>query len=183
MTIYKRKLAKNIALLLDNNSKILDVGCDNGSVAKRIMEINPSLKIVGIDIQSRCLSMIPRKMYDGRKIPYPDKSFDIVMAIDVLHHTKDILSLLKEMKRVSKKYILIKDHMIYSFFSRCLISFTDYVANLRYGIRCIFNFLSFKEWDSYFKKAGLRIVEQPKNLKFGFWINERYNPIFKLERM
>lgn len=180
---YKKRLARYITSLCENNSKILDVGCDDGSVAKNIMDSNSSLKIIGIDIQSNSPSKIPRKMYNGKKIPYPSNSFDIVLVIDVLHHTKNILPLLKEIKRVSKKYIIIKDHMVYSKFSKGLISFTDYISNAPYGIKCPFNFPSPQRWNYYFNKLNLRMIEKPKNLNFVFGINERYNPIFKLEKI
>ena len=166
--VYKRRLAEHIASLCDDNSSILDVGCDDGSVAEMIMELNPSLKIKGIDIQANHPSKIPRKIYNGKKIPYPDNSFDIVMVLDVLHHTKDILSILKEIKRVSKKCVIIKDHTTNSIFSRWLISFTDYMSNFPYGIKCTFNFPSSQMWESYFDQLKLKIVHKPKNLNFGF---------------
>lgn len=180
--MYKEKLARYVASLCDDNSSILDVGCDDGTVAEMIMEINPTLKVVGIDIQSNRPSKIPRKIYDGKRIPYPDNSFDAVIVLDVLHHTKDILSLLKEIKRVSRKHIIVKDHMTYGRFSRYLISFADYVSNAPYGITCAFNFPSFQRWSSYFNQLGLKIVKRPRGLSFGLGINERYHPIFKLEK-
>lgn len=180
--VYKKRLAKYITSLCDNNSDILDVGCDDGSVAKMIMEYNPSLKIVGIDIQSNRPSKISRRIYDGKKIPYPSNSFDVVIALDVLHHTKDILPLLREIKRVSKKYIIIKDHLVYSIFSKLLVSFTDYISNVHRGIKCNFNFPSLQKWNYYFNKLHLIKIERSKNLNFGFGINERYNPIFKLKK-
>jgi len=181
--VYKKRLAEYVVPLCDNNSSILDVGCDDGSVAKMVMESNSSLKIVGIDIQSNRLSKIPRRVYDGKTIPYPDDSFDIVMVLDVLHHTKNIPLLLKEIKRVSRKHIIIKDHMTYGFLSRYLISFADYVSNIPYGIKCAFNFPSFQRWNSYFSQLDLKIVHRSRNLNFGFGINERYHPIFKLEKI
>ena len=59
--IYKKHLAKEIVSLCEDNWYILDFGCDNGSVSKMIMKINPSLKIVGVDIQDNRPSQIPKK--------------------------------------------------------------------------------------------------------------------------
>ncbi len=180
--VYKKRLAKIIASLCDDNSYILDFGCGNGYTAIRIMEFNSSLNIVGVDIQSRQPSIIPRKIYDGNRIPYPDNTFDIVLSLDVLHHAKDILNHIKELERVSKKYIIIKDHMIYSVFSKWLICFTDFISNVPYGIKCVFNFLTYKQWCKIFDKLHLKIIQNPKNLNFGFGINERYSPVFKLKK-
>lgn len=181
--IYKKNLAKIISSLCESDSYILDYGCDNGSTAKMIMNFNPTLKIVGIDIQSNRPSKIPRKIYDGKKIPFPDNTFDIVISLDVLHHTKNISDNIKEMKRVSKKYLIIKDHMIYSIFSKLLIGFSDYISNVPYGIKCSFNFPTSEKWNKIFKTLNLEVIEKPRNLNFGFGINERYNPVFKLKKM
>ncbi|MFH1592603.1 MAG: class I SAM-dependent methyltransferase [Candidatus Woesearchaeota archaeon] len=180
--VYKVRVAKIISDLCPDNSYILDYGCDDGSTAKRVMKFNPSLKIVGVDIQSNRPAKIPRKTYDGKKIPYPSNTFDIVMSLDVLHHTKNIPEHIKEMKRVSKKYLIIKDHMRYGFFSKLLISFTDYISNVSYGIKCAFNFPLKKEWYQMFKEQNLDLIKNPKKLNFGFGITERYNLIFKLQK-
>lgn len=180
---YKKRLAKAIASLCEDNSYILDFGCDDGSTADMIMKINPSLKIVGIDIQSNRISKIPRKIYNGNKIPYPDNTFDIVMSLNVLHHTKDILRHVKEMKRVSKKYLLIKDNMVFGPFSKSLICFTDYISNVPYGIKCVFNFLSSEQWNKIFKSVNLKMIEKPRDFNYGFGINERLNPTFKLKKI
>ncbi len=180
--IYKKNLAKIIASLCPDNSYVLDFGCDDGSTAEKIIKFNPSLKIVGVDIQSNRPAKIPIKLFDGNKIPYPDNTFDVVISLDVLHHTNDISKHIKEMKRVSKKYLIIKKHMTHGFFSRLLISFTDYVSNLPFGIKCAFNFPSKYRWYKIFEEENLEIIENCKKLHFGFGINERYNPVFKLQK-
>jgi 2-polyprenyl-3-methyl-5-hydroxy-6-metoxy-1,4-benzoquinol methylase len=43
----------------------------------------------GIDIMARPTSHIPVDIFDGQTIPHPDKSFDVVSFVDVLHHTDD----------------------------------------------------------------------------------------------
>ncbi|MDO8623717.1 MAG: methyltransferase domain-containing protein [archaeon] len=179
--VFKKKVARQVSLLCKNNQTILDVGCDDGTTAEKIIQFNPTLKIVGIDIQEDRMSRIPRKIYNGKVIPYPNNSFDVVMALDVLHHTEDVLSLIKEMKRVSRKYIIIKDHMIYSKYSRWLICFTDWISNAPYGIKSSYNFPTKNEWERYFNELNLKVTDKPK-VNYGFGINEKYNPIFKLEK-
>ena len=86
------------------------------------------------------------------------------------------------MKRVSKKYIIIKDHRVYGRFSMALVSFSDFISNVPYGIKCAFNFLTYEQWKKIFSKLNLGIIKEPKKLNFGFGINETYNLIFKLEK-
>ena len=176
---FKNKLAKSVAMLCDNDSSILDVGCDDGVVSKLIMDLNPSLKIVGVDIQSDRPSRIPKKVYDGKRLPYSDNSFDVVISINVLHHVKDIPSLLKEMTRVSSKHVIIKDFVTYSIFSKIYHCIFDYVTTLAYGIKCVYNFPSYREWNHYFEKSGLKLIKSAK-FTFGPKFIHKYYPIFKL---
>ena len=53
---------------------------------------------------------VPVKEFDGKRIPHPDKSFDVVMFVDVLHHTEDPTILLAEARRVAKPAVVLKDH-------------------------------------------------------------------------
>ncbi len=56
--------------------------------------------------------MISTQVYDGSVLPYEDQTFDTVIAMYVLHHiwTKDdIPPFLQEMKRVSKRLIIIDE--------------------------------------------------------------------------
>lgn len=184
--VYKGRLARYIAQLCGRNVKVLDVGCNEGYVAHMVMQLNPTAKIVGIDIQANRPALIERKLYDGRKIPFPDNHFDVVIALDVLHHTESpaaLLSLLKEMRRVSKKYIIIKDHIARGIFSRWALCLCDILANLPFSVKCTFNYATETQWEHYFKAAGLRLAEQSRRLYFGFGLTERYNPVFKLEKI
>lgn len=180
LKVYKRRIAYYIASLCEDGSTVLDVGCDDGSLAKMIVDIKPSLKFEGVDIQDRRPSFITKKIYDGKRLPYPENKFDIVMVTDVLHHTDDIPSLLAEMKRVSKKYLIIKDHRSYGKISEAIYSVFDYFANVAYGITCTFNYPSLTRWKRYFQESQLEIVAQPTPLDFSFFLTDKTNPIFKL---
>ena len=114
--VYKRNVAKYIAGMCQDQNTALDIGVGTGFLSKQINIYHPSLKITGIDIDDKTGGDHPVIIYDGNKIPFPDNSFDVVYCIDVLHHTKDILAVIKEIARVSKRYVIIKDHRIYSRF-------------------------------------------------------------------
>jgi ubiquinone/menaquinone biosynthesis C-methylase UbiE len=178
--VYKRKVAQYIADLCFSGAHILDLGSGDGYVSSLIKELKPSVRIVGADIHERSPSLIPRIIYDGHVLPYPDNYFDIVICVDCLHHTENIAPMLQEMKRVVRKYIIIKDHTASSFWEKCLLRFSDYSTNFCYKIKCTYNFPSMVAWENLFKYAGLRIVNQPRGLQFGFGITDRFNPIFKL---
>ncbi len=182
LPVYRKHIVTEMVPLCDGDAFILDVGCDDGAIPAMMMEQNPSLHIVGVDIQALHQSQIPKTLYDGITLPYPDNCFDIVMAVDVLHHVPDIRLVLKEMRRVSKKYVLLKDQLANTQLEKYLVAVSDYVTNVGRDIKCLYNFPSEYEWRDYFQSVGLRVVEQPHKLYFGFGLDETYNMIVKLEK-
>ncbi len=179
---YKKGLANKISPLCADNARILDVGCDDGVLSDMLIQKNHSLTIKGIDIQAHRLAKIPRKIYDGKKIPYQDKQFDITMAVDVLHHTRDIGSLLQEMKRVTKRYIILKDQVCNNPISFLILAFSDWLTNAPFGVKCAYNFPSWNKWNDYFNQLGLRVEYASKTKGIPSIFFDNYNYIFKLIR-
>lgn len=180
---YKKGLANLISPLCADNSRILDVGCDDGVLSYMLIKKNHSLAIEGVDIQSHRSAKIPRKIYDGKKIPYKDKQFDIIMAVDVLHHTRDIGSLLKEMKRVTKKYVLIKDQVCNDPLAFLILAFSDWLTNAPFGVKCAYNYPSWNKWENYFNQLGLRVEYASKTRGIPSIFFDNYNYIFRLVRV
>jgi ubiquinone/menaquinone biosynthesis C-methylase UbiE len=165
-----------IRLINPEVKTILDIGCGEGSIGKLIQDKNRGLKISGIDILERQHCLIPVKLYDGKHIPYNDNSFDAGMFIDVLHHLTDIKEMLAECKRVSRRYIIIKDHQYKTGFDFKILKFMDQVGNKPHGVVLTYNYLKEKEWDILFKESGLKMLQKkvtiplypfPFNMLFG----------------
>jgi len=174
---YRRITVERLKQLVEGAKEILDVGCGDGAIGAQLMEAHGGLKATGIEIVDSPGALIPTKQYDGKRIPFPDESFDLVMATDVLHHTPDIPAMLKEMARVSKRYVLVKDHTVYGFFSRAWISLIDFATNVPFGIHCEYNYPSLETWRRYMDEVGLAI-EREELLDIG--PGTRFHPIFLL---
>lgn len=96
---------------LKKGDKVLDIGCGNGRFCEIIQEAGADY--TGIDISEKLIEIakkkFPKGMFivgDALNIPFPEKSFDKVYAIALLHHipSKDFrLKVLNEAKRVLKK--------------------------------------------------------------------------------
>ncbi len=95
---------------LSHQDTILDVGGGDGTIAF----FNKDNDITILDINEEELKKAEKLNLktitaSGSKIPFPDKSFDIVLSIASLEHipSKERLAYLKELKRVAKKKVLI----------------------------------------------------------------------------
>lgn len=102
-------------LNLTKGMNILETGCGNGQLWKDNIEYLPDqVNIILSDISPGMLRNAKEKLkerdgiftyqcFDFNEIPYPDESFDIVIANHVLFYAKDRHKALMELKRVLKK--------------------------------------------------------------------------------
>jgi 2-polyprenyl-3-methyl-5-hydroxy-6-metoxy-1,4-benzoquinol methylase len=93
---------RKVQNLINKKGKLLDVGCgrpcdsmENGSFIKFIGYG------VGMDIKD-CSSGSEFKKGDVLDIPFPEESFDIVVAMEILEHTDNIELALQNIYRVLK---------------------------------------------------------------------------------
>ena len=165
--IYSRRtkrLTELITPLLNKSQNILDVGCGDGIIDYYLLSKNNKIKIDGIDVLIRPNSYIKVKRYNGKSIPFSNKSYDTVIAIDVLHHVENFNTVLSEMVRVSSKYIIIKDHIKTGFFSALKLKMMDYVGNSYKKINLPYNYHTMEEWNNIFHRYSLKIVKMQTKL-------------------
>lgn len=119
--------------------RCLDVGCGDMKIAENISSLYPRTAWQCIDLYDLPEDMLgderwsKYKKYDGKHFPFADKSVDILLFCDVLHHAANIPDLLQEAARVGKR-IIIKDHFEYSYYSRLVLKMMDFVGNWGYGV-------------------------------------------------
>ena len=111
-----QRLSAVIACVTPNVSAILDLGCGIGVLTTRLAERFPSTLVVGIDRSKYLLSRLQRKrnvttiLGDIPVLPFRNQSFDLVVAVQVLHeifHFKGARALKKTFQNVS--HLLKKD--------------------------------------------------------------------------
>ncbi len=156
-----RVLADHLSSLIPSGSRVLDVGCGDGTIDCLIKERKPNIEIEGIDPLVRPKAHIPVRSFDGENIPYPDRSVDVVLFVDVLHHTVDPRILLREAARVGKA-VLVKDHFCEGFLANETLRLMDWVGNARHGVALPYNYWSKATWITAFEELGLH----PTGMKF-----------------
>ena len=164
----KRKvfaLRDHLAALIPYGAQVLDVGCGDGALAYSILQSRPDVEVRGIDVLIWKETTIRIDQFDGQVIPYEDASFDVVMLVNVLHHTEDPTVLLREAKRVTRKSILIKDHTRDGLFADTTLRFMDWVGNIGLGVPLPYEFWPRQRWIDTFDTLGLRITAWKNDLR------------------
>ena len=171
-----RRLAKLFATLIPQGAQVLDVGCGDGIIDRLIMDYRSDLQIHGIEVFIRNGTRVPVIPFDGLNIPYPNASFDVVMFVDVLHHTSDPTLLLREAKRVGKM-ILLKDHLCDGLFAHPTLSFMDWMGNAHHGVPLPYNYWPKRKWNSVLSELDLKIIDTNESLGLyqapASWLFER----------
>jgi len=96
---------------LQAGDALLDVGCGKGFMLHDLAQLIPGLTLKGIDISSYAIEHAIEDMKthiqvaDARALPYPDKSFDVVIAINTIHNLAraDCGKSLREIQRVARR--------------------------------------------------------------------------------
>jgi len=164
-----RILADQLASLLPKNATVLDVGCGDGTLDSLILRSRPDLVINGIDVLVRPHTLIPVVPFDGNTIPYPNQAFDVVMFVDVLHHTDDPTVLLREAKRVARQAIVLKDHTKDGVLAGPTLRFMDWVGNRHHGVVLPYNYWTHDQWERALIDLGLGISAWNANVGLYPW--------------
>ncbi|MGH9941422.1 MAG: class I SAM-dependent methyltransferase [Pyrinomonadaceae bacterium] len=83
--------------------RILDVGCGTGANLEMLDKFGEA---EGVDVSEEALAFCRARGLDrvtlgeAERLPYPDQTFDLVTALDVVEHLDDDVSGLREMQRV-----------------------------------------------------------------------------------
>ena len=144
-----------LAAQLPRNASVLDVGCGDGTVASLIANLRPDISIRGVEFLVRPECKIQCTAFDGTTLPFPEASFDVCMFVDVLHHTQDVTVLLRESARVSRSFVLLKDHLDENSLDHATLRFMDWVGNRPHGVTLTYNYQSRRQWESHFASCGL----------------------------
>jgi ubiquinone/menaquinone biosynthesis C-methylase UbiE len=100
---------------VEKDSMILDVGCGGGGFVRELARITTTGKVYGIDYSEDCVVVARRtnrrEIRMGRveilngsvsSLPFPDRMFDIVTAVNSHYYWPDLVSDMKEVLRVLK---------------------------------------------------------------------------------
>lgn len=152
-----RVLARELSALLPARGRILDVGCGDGLLASLIQNYEPGRTVTGLDVLIRIGTHIPVEKFDGHTLPFSDASFETLMFVDVLHHTDNPATLLREAARVARHSIVIKDHTLNGIAAAATLRFMDWVGNRRHNVVLPHNYWPKQKWLDTFASLDLKV--------------------------
>jgi ubiquinone/menaquinone biosynthesis C-methylase UbiE len=109
-----------------NQGRALDIGTGPGQIVIKLARRLPGWKLRGVDRSPGMIGQaranlaaagdeaghrVTFELADGNRLPFPDKSFELVMCNSVLHHLSEPANLLSEMSRLATQdgAILLRD--------------------------------------------------------------------------
>lgn len=113
-----KKMIKDYSL--NNNSKILDIGCGKGFLLYEFKKLLPGITIFGYDISKYAIKNAKTEIKHNlfvhpaeKKTKFNKNFFDLAFSLATFHnlHLKNLIFSLKEIKRISKKsYIMVESY-------------------------------------------------------------------------
>ncbi|TCO62358.1 methyltransferase domain-containing protein [Actinocrispum wychmicini] len=119
-----RTVANSAAYLVPHlrpGLSVLDVGCGPGTITADLAELVAPGVVTAVEpvpdafgaakefAAGRNVTNIRFEIADVHSLPYPDNSFDVVHAHQVLQHLHDPVAALREMRRVSRGVVAARD--------------------------------------------------------------------------
>ncbi|MFH1439362.1 MAG: class I SAM-dependent methyltransferase [Candidatus Woesearchaeota archaeon] len=88
---------------------LLEVGCGNGFFTVPLSKL---FNVKGVDFSERMVKLNPVEnceVQNANNLKEKDESFDAVFCSNLLHHLNKPLRAINEMKRVSRKYVILSE--------------------------------------------------------------------------
>ena len=138
---------------LSGKSRVLDVGCAKGFMLHDFKEIIPGIEVAGIDVSAYAIeNALPDmkpflKVADAKALPFPDKSFDLVISINTVHNLElpDCKKALREIQRVTRKNAFITVDAYHNDEEKKRMNMWNLTAK---------TYMSVVEWKKLFLEAG-----------------------------
>jgi SAM-dependent methyltransferase len=127
---------------------VLDVGAGDGEMARLIQHYRPDTTAIAVEtfLRSGRNKDAQFVRFDGIRLPFEDATFDVSLLLNVLHHAQAPELLLREIYRVTRSRVIVKDHLAHGWVDRMKLGLLDILGNAGTGAVVSARYLSRTEW-------------------------------------
>ncbi len=167
------------------NKKLLDIGCGTGEITLELK--NKGFDVTGIDFSEVAVKKAREKGlniilsdFDKDGIKFPDNSFDIVWAGDIIEHVFDPMFLFKEIARVLRPdgSFLLTVPNDFNFYNRLLIFLKG--KSIQSGL---YRRFKISKHHTFFSLELLEFMLNSNGLKYDFLFSVFFIPWSKYKRI
>ena len=140
---------------LAEDARVLDVGCAKGFMLHDFRELMPRLQVTGLDVSAYAIenaieSVRPfLRVGDARKLPFEDKSFDLVISINTVHNLPlaECKKSLQAIQRVTRAHAFVT--------MDAWRNEAEHERMLKWNLTAL-TYMSVEDWKTLFSEVGYR---------------------------
>ena len=141
-------------------SRVLDLGAAEAYVPAALSALTGAWAC-GVDIGIHCRARVPYAVYDGRRLPFGDATFDTTLLLMTLHHCEAPEAVLDEAVRVTRRRLIVTESVYRTRTERAWLHLLDGRVNrFRHGgaMRPALHVRRPEEWRRLFETRALSLV-------------------------
>jgi SAM-dependent methyltransferase len=178
--VARYRFAKDFA----RDKQVLDIACGEGYGAAALAKAGAA-SVTGVDISPEICEHARRKdgldarAGDGRDIPLPDRSIDLVVSFETIEHVDDPAAFLGECARVlvpeGTLIVSTPNRPVYSGegghnpFHRLEFDESEFIELLRQRFQSVRLYTQFPQWAAWWSSRSLAAERSPWLHIKGFW--------------
>lgn len=139
---------------LPKGSRILDLGGGWGFYSEPLARRGHDSLV--LDVVKPGYQKAPVVIYDGSKIPFGDKSFDVTLLVTMLHHVPDPEALMREVTRVTRSRVVVVEDLYHHGAGRFWTILRDRLLNMEF-VEHPHQFRTHGDWLHFFCSKGFRL--------------------------